>query len=46
MRYDTDDLRITSIADVVTPASLLEELPLSDETSGHIFGTPGRSTGF
>ena len=39
MRYDTDDLRITSIDDVVTPATLLEELPLSDETSGHIFGT-------
>jgi 3-deoxy-7-phosphoheptulonate synthase len=39
MRYDTDDLRITSIEDVVTPAKLLEELPLSDETSGGIFGT-------
>ena len=39
MRYDTDDLRITSIDDVVTPATLLEELPLSDEASGHIFGT-------
>ena len=39
MRYDTDDLRITSIDDVVTPAKLLEELPLSDETSGHIFAT-------
>ncbi|MDD9984122.1 MAG: 3-deoxy-7-phosphoheptulonate synthase [Gammaproteobacteria bacterium] len=39
MRYDTDDLRITSIDDVVTPAKLLVELPLSDETSGHIFTT-------
>ena len=39
MRYDTDDLRITSIDDVVTPAKLLEELPLSDETSGHVFRT-------
>ena len=39
MRYDTDDLRITSIDDVVTPAKLLEELPLSGETSGHIFTT-------
>ncbi|MCY4470340.1 MAG: 3-deoxy-7-phosphoheptulonate synthase [Thiotrichales bacterium] len=39
MRYDTDDLRITSIDDVVTPAKLLEELPLSDETSGHIYTT-------
>ena len=39
MHYDTDDTRITSIEDVVTPAELLEELPLSDETSGHIFAT-------
>ena len=39
MRYDTDDLRITSIDDVVTPASLLEELPLPDATSGNIFHT-------
>ena len=39
MRYDTDDLRITSIDDVVTPATLLEELPLSDGTSGTIFHT-------
>ena len=39
MRYDTDDLRITSIDDVVTPAALLEELPLSDETSKHIYET-------
>ena len=39
MRYDTDDLRITSIDDVVTPATLLGELPLSDATSEHIFRT-------
>ena len=39
MRYDTDDLRITSIDDVVTPATLLEELPLSDDTSKHIYET-------
>ena len=39
MRYETDDLRITSIHDVVTPAKLLAELPLSDETSEHIFAT-------
>ena len=39
MRYETDDTRITSIDDVVTPAKLLEELPLSDETSEHIFTT-------
>ena len=39
MRYDTDDLRITSIDDVVTPGKLLEELPLSDETSEHIYAT-------
>ena len=39
MRYETDDLRITSVDDVVTPAELLAELPLSDETSGHIHST-------
>ena len=39
MRYDTDDLRITSIDDVVTPATLIEELSLSDETSEHIYET-------
>ena len=39
MRYETDDLRITSIDDVVTPAELLAEIPLSDETSEHIVNT-------
>ena len=39
MRYDTDDIRITSIDDVVTPAKLLEELPLSEEISEHIYST-------
>ena len=39
MRYETDDLRITSIDDVVTPAKLIEELPLSEETSEHIYAT-------
>ena len=39
MRYDTDDIRITSINDVATPAKLLEELPLSEETSEHIYST-------
>ena len=39
MRYDTDDLRITSIDNVVTPAGLLAELPLSDGISGRIFET-------
>ena len=39
MRYETDDLRITSIDDVVTPAKLLEELPLSEQTSEHIYAT-------
>ena len=39
MRYETDDLRITSIDDVVTPAKLLADLPLRDETSGLIHST-------
>ena len=39
MRYETDDLRITSIDDVVTPAELLAEIPLSDETSERIHNT-------
>ena len=39
MRYETDDLRITSIDDVVTPAKLIEELPFSEETSEHIYAT-------
>lgn len=39
MRYDTDDLRIASIDDVVTPAVILNELPLSDRTSRRIFET-------
>ena len=39
MRYETDDLRIASIEDVVTPAELIEELPLSDRTSEHIYAT-------
>ena len=39
MRYETDDLRITSIDDVVTPATLLEELPLPDRASELIYTT-------
>ena len=39
MRYETDDLRITSIDDVVTPAMLLEELPLPERTSELIHTT-------
>ena len=39
MRYDTDDLRITSIDDVVAPATLIDELPLSDGMSEHIYTT-------
>ena len=39
IRYDTDDVRITSIDDIVAPATLLGELPLSDETTGHIYAT-------
>ena len=39
MRYETDDLRITSIDDVVTPATLLEELPLPERASELIYTT-------
>ena len=39
MRYETDDLRITSIGDVLTPAELLDELPLSERASELIYIT-------
>ena len=39
MRYETDDLRITSIDDVVTPAELLRELPVSEDASRQIHET-------
>ena len=39
MRYETDDLRITSIDDVVTPATLLGELPLPERASELIYTT-------
>ena len=39
MRHETDDLRITSIDDVVTPAEMLEELPLSETISECVYTT-------
>jgi 3-deoxy-7-phosphoheptulonate synthase len=37
MRFNTDDLRITGIQEVLPPAQLHEELPLSDEASATVF---------
>ena len=37
MRYQTDDLRITAMEEVVAPADLIGELPLSPGASQLIF---------
>ena len=39
MRFETDDLRISEINDVVTPAELLEEVPVSEAASERIHET-------
>ena len=39
MRFETDDLRISEINDVVTPAELLEEMPVSEAASERIHET-------
>ena len=39
MRFETDDLRISEINDVVTPSELLEEMPVSDTASEQIHET-------
>ncbi|WP_306699649.1 3-deoxy-7-phosphoheptulonate synthase AroG [Thioalkalivibrio sp. HK1] len=38
-RYETDDLRISSIDDVATPKTILDEFPLTGSTSMHISST-------
>ena len=37
MKYVTDDLRITGMAEVIAPADLINETPLSEQGSRHIF---------
>ena len=37
MKFNTDDLRITGMAEVLPPEDLLQELPLSDEASTLVF---------
>jgi 3-deoxy-7-phosphoheptulonate synthase len=37
MKFNTDDLRITGMAEVLPPEELLQELPLSDEASTLVF---------
>ena len=39
MRFETDDLRISEITDVVTPAELLDEMPVSEAASEQIHET-------
>ncbi|MBF2758764.1 MAG: 3-deoxy-7-phosphoheptulonate synthase [Ectothiorhodospiraceae bacterium AqS1] len=38
-RYETDDLRISSIDEVTTPKTILDEFPLTGSTSMHISST-------
>ena len=37
MKFNTDDLRITGMAEVLPPEDLLQEVPLSDEASTLVF---------
>ena len=37
MRYNTDDLRIVGIQEVLPPAQLHEQLPISDAASETVF---------
>ena len=37
MKFNTDDLRITGMAEVLPPEDLVQELPLSDEASTLVF---------
>ena len=39
MKYETDDLRIREIKELVSPAQIHEQLPISDEASALIYGT-------
>ena len=37
MKYNTDNVRITSSATMITPNALIEKFPLSDAASAHVF---------
>jgi len=39
MKYQTDDLRITGMEEVIEPANLIDELPISKVASQRIFST-------
>ena len=39
MKYETDDLRIREIKELVSPAQIHEQLPVSDEASALIYNT-------
>jgi 3-deoxy-7-phosphoheptulonate synthase len=39
MQYLTDDVRITGMQEVIAPASLMQELPISAEASSLVFST-------
>ncbi len=42
MKYQTDDVRITGMEEVVAPASLIQEMPISSSASKLIFSTRGQ----
>jgi len=39
MKYQTDDIRITGMEEVIAPAALIEEMPISTTASQLIFST-------
>ena len=39
MKYQTDDIRITGMEEVIAPAALIEEMPISAAASQRIFST-------
>ena len=39
MKYQTDDIRITGMEEVIAPAALIEEMPISTAASQLIFST-------
>lgn len=39
MKYQTDDIRITGMEEVIAPATLIEEMPISAAASQRIFAT-------
>jgi len=39
MKYQTDDVRITGMAEVIAPAQLINEMPISSKSSQLIFST-------